>query len=105
MNPAGDYSIGSQKWPGLSKLIEEMGEVQQLLGKLIATNGEPAHWDGSNLIVRLQEELADLAAAMIFFLSRNKLDTPLYSARVLKKVEQFKQWHTAQKSPAKEATT
>lgn len=28
-----DYAIGSKKWPGLTKLIEEAGEVLQVVGK------------------------------------------------------------------------
>jgi hypothetical protein len=47
--PAGPYSIGSTVWPGLSKLVEEMGEVGQVVGKLIATGGDPAHRDGTDL--------------------------------------------------------
>lgn len=32
---SGDFSIGGTLWPGLSKLIEECGEVLQVGGKLI----------------------------------------------------------------------
>jgi hypothetical protein len=34
-------------------------EVLQVAGKLIAIHGEEAHWDGSNLRQRLQEEMGD----------------------------------------------
>ena len=33
---AGPYSIGSDVWPGLSKLAEESGEVVQVIGKIVA---------------------------------------------------------------------
>lgn len=29
------FSIGSKRWPGISKLIEECGEVLQIAGKLM----------------------------------------------------------------------
>lgn len=96
--PAGDYSLGSDKWAGLSKLIEEMGEVQQVAGKLIATNGEPDHWDGSDLRQRLTGELADLAAAIIFFTEANGLDTAQFHERRAKKCKTFGVWHQEQKA-------
>lgn len=43
------FAIGAQEWPGISKLIEEAGEVQQVCGKLLATYGETKHWDKSDL--------------------------------------------------------
>ena len=60
---AGPYSIGSNVWAGLSKLIEEMGEAGQAVGKLIATSGETAHWAGTDLRQRPPAETADVAAA------------------------------------------
>lgn len=67
---AGPYSIGSDLWPGLSKLIEECGEAMQVAGKIIATGGEVEHWDGTNLEDRLIEELGDLMAAAEFVAER-----------------------------------
>lgn len=67
----GDFSIGSSCWPGTSKVIEEMGEALQVLGKLIATHGETAHWDGSDLRVLLIEELGDVYGAIDFFTREN----------------------------------
>lgn len=93
---AGDYSIGSDKWAGLSKLIEECGEVMQVVGKLIATDGGTAHWDGSDLRQRLTEELADLWAAVQFVAAANDLATAAFHARVEKKKLQFYEWHREQ---------
>lgn len=39
------FAIGSPVWPGLSKLAEEAGETLQVVGKLMGTGGESAHWD------------------------------------------------------------
>lgn len=94
--PAGDYSIGSGLWPGLSKLVEEMGEVQQVVGKLIATGGRTDHWDGSDLRVRLVEELADIAAAVTFVSQVNGLDADEFHDRRRAKIEQFFRWHFEQ---------
>jgi NTP pyrophosphatase (non-canonical NTP hydrolase) len=68
---SGDFSIGGSSWPGTSKLLEEMGELQQVLGKLIGSHGETAHYDGSDLKERLVEEIADVLAAIAFFQVKN----------------------------------
>lgn len=90
---AGNYSIGSTLWPGLSKLIEEAGETQQVCGKLIGSGGNPAHWDGSDLKIRLEEEIGDLIAACNFVIARNGLDRDAIDRRVQKKVVRFDDWH------------
>src|ERR1700722_949537 len=67
---SGDFSIGSKVWPGTSKVIEEMGELQQVLGKLIAVAGDTKHWDG-DLRKKLIEEIGELSAALDFFKTQN----------------------------------
>jgi hypothetical protein len=81
-------------WPGTSKLIEEMGELQQILGKLIAVAGDTKHWDG-DLRPRLIGEAADLMAALQFFMAENltKEDMVLVANRVAEKRARFEQWH------------
>ena len=87
------YSIGSNHWTGLSKLIEETGEVSQVCGKLLGTGGAEDHWDGTNLRTRLEEELADLSAAIAFVVSRNKLDLIAIMKRQEEKLVKFAEWH------------
>ena len=87
------YSIGSNHWTGLSKLIEESGEVSQVCGKILGTGGEEAHWDGTNLRTRLEEELADLMAACLFVIQHNRLDEDKIGERVAKKFLTFEKWH------------
>jgi NTP pyrophosphatase (non-canonical NTP hydrolase) len=99
MSQAGPYSIGSDMLPGMSKLIEEMGELSQVLGKLIATGGKAGHWDGTDLRGRLKEELADVAAAAWFFATTNKLDDHEYHMRRVHKQELFQRWHAEQGMP------
>jgi hypothetical protein len=88
------FAIGAKHWPGISKLIEEMGEAQQVCGKLLGTDGEEEHWDGSNLRIRLEDELADLQAAIDFVIIKNHLDSSRVHARVIAKQMTFNVWHT-----------
>ena len=106
---SGDFSIGGRLWPGLSKLIEECGEagdilpelillkmlgrIQQVAGKVIGNEGRPDHWDGSNLPVRLTEELGDLLAAIDFTVEMNHLPRLPLMQRRREKLALFHQWH------------
>ena len=101
MKGNGDFSIGSPVWPGTSKLIEEMGELHQVLGKLLGTAGEPHHWDGSNLRERLVEELADLQAAIVFFRQNNMTsdEQSAIAQRAWEKVNLFEEWHAKKTKP------
>lgn len=87
------FAIGSPVWPGLSKLTEESGEVQQVIGKLMGTGGAIQHWDGSNLQERLIEEMGDCWAALQFVASKNNLDMGAIERRRAKKLALFNQWH------------
>jgi hypothetical protein len=95
---SGDFSIGSQVWPGASKVLEEMGELQQVLGKLLGTAGEVKHWDGTNLQGRLVEEIADVRAALAFFQVKNFTERDIMDAdrRCQRKFEIFMEWHRDQ---------
>ncbi len=94
----GPYSIGSRHWPGLSKLIEEAGEVQQVAGKILGTGGRVDHWDGSDLRLRLQEEIGDLVAACLFVAEKNNLDVQAIADRVGVKYARFLSWHSTRES-------
>lgn len=116
--PQGEFSIGGDLWPGLSKLIEECGEagdvlpelilqkllgrVQQVAGKIIGNEGRRDHWDGSNLNVRLADELDDLEAAILFIRQHNP---PLQrmSMRVSHKLNLFNKWHRETQAKRKAA--
>jgi NTP pyrophosphatase (non-canonical NTP hydrolase) len=102
---AGPYSIGSDNLPGLSKLVEELGELQDatgrlqaILGKLIATGGSPEHWSGLDLRQALLDELGDVDAAVSFFIERN-CNGPERShirRRSVTKRNLFNKWHLEQ---------
>jgi NTP pyrophosphatase (non-canonical NTP hydrolase) len=99
MAASGDFSIGGEVWPGLSKLIEECGEVQQVAGKLIGARGATDHWDGSDLRERLTSELGDLSAAIRLVIALNGIDDRLVHARQIEKTSLFLQWHREQTAP------
>lgn len=94
MKGSGDFSIGGKVWPGTSKLIEEMGELQQVLGKLIGSHGETAHFDGTDLKERLIEEIADVLAAITFFQVTNfPFDVDkVIEQRKREKIARFMKW-------------
>lgn len=98
MKGSGDFSIGSNVWPGVSKLIEEAGELLQVLGKLMATGGELDHWDGTNLRTRIEDELADTLAAIRLVIGLNEVDGAYVEARAEKKLRMFYQWHADQQA-------
>jgi len=97
---SGDFSIGSRVWPGTSKLIEEMGELGQVLGKLIAVAGATDHWSG-DLRKMLVEELGDVSAAVRFFVVHNmaREEVQAFHARVSAKIEKFNGWQADPKPP------
>lgn len=97
---APDYSIGSDLLPGLSKLIEECGEVMQVAGKLLATGGDSEHWDGSDLIARMEDELGDLRAAIRFvvMVTESPFSDQRVGRREALKYRQFEDWHDEQRA-------
>ena len=87
------FHIGAAEWPGISKLIEESGEVQQVCGKLIASEGKKEHWDGTDLKCRLEEELGDLLAAIDFVMTECGLSDDRILFRCQEKTALFRKWH------------
>lgn len=87
------YAIGSHHLPGLSKLIEEAGEVSQVAGKIIGIGHMGDHFDGSNLKARLEEEIADLVAACAFVSEKLGLDHEAMGTRADEKRALFERWH------------
>ena len=90
---SGAFGIGSMVWPGIGKLLEEMGEVAQMASKLVSTDGQDAYWDGTNLREELCGEIGDLLAAIAFLSNENHLDTALIQARMDRKLTLFEKWH------------
>jgi NTP pyrophosphatase (non-canonical NTP hydrolase) len=82
---------------GRAKLAEEMGEVQQILGKLqaypqLALPTQELHPDGTNLRHRLENELGDLIAAVGFTIKKMGLNEKFIEFRANEKSILFNQW-------------
>lgn len=90
------FTIGSNEWPGLSKLIEEAGEVLQAAGKLMqrASLGFRDDWNGEDCRTRLAEEMAHLEAAITFVREANGL--PLMRDKHEEKLVRYRRWHQEQ---------
>src|SRR5688572_24432748 len=96
------YAIASPTWPGLAKLLEECGEVIQVLAKLMVApdldhtwthpSGATTGW--GDLSDPLHEELGDLYAALTFFVQHNpQIDEDRYTERATEKYNTFTRWH------------
>lgn len=115
------YGIGSKVWPGLGKTVEELGELGELLGKIIGARGSLIHmWacdtckgrgqvehlsfpcrdcDGDgylgsgDLTDALHDELSDVLAAVTFFVKTNdQIDDQRVWERAMSKLATFEGW-------------
>ena len=82
---------------GLAKLIEECGELQQIAGKKLAyfhCNNHPD--DKGPLKERLEDECADVMAAILFVIEAMELDLTKIEERTKNKYDKFSLWHRIQ---------
>lgn len=86
-----DFAIGSEVWPGLAKLSEEMGELQQVIGKLMAYPSGEHPDDAGPLRSRLRDEMGDLYAALDYVRAHNVVGD--VEARRNAKFLRFERWH------------
>lgn len=87
-------SEGKDRWPGIYKVQEEMGELGQVLGK-ICTSPAGHHPDGGRLLqTRAEEELGDVLAALDYFIGANmeSLNPVKIEERRMRKLEKFQLW-------------
>jgi NTP pyrophosphatase (non-canonical NTP hydrolase) len=93
------YSFGNPLLPGLAKLMEECGELVQILAKKMAYPLEP-HPDGQDTDARIVEEMGDVLAGITFYGSLNltKEQQDAVEARRDKKVELFRSWHAGKEA-------
>lgn len=89
--PRAMFAIGGDEWPGLGKVSEECSEVSTIIAKLMGTGGDPNYWDGTDLRVRLIEELGDTLAAVEFAALHNHMFADVRQ-RADKKLTLFIQW-------------
>jgi len=96
------FAFGDQEWPGVAKVIEEMGELGQVLGRIMAVHGAPAFLDVPPTDLRAQfvRELADLRAAIDFCSGELTRDERgLFAERRTTKLQLFQKWHREQRWP------
>lgn len=86
------FAIGDRKWPGVSKLVEEIGELGQVAGKLMGSRGDIKHWSG-NLWDMMHDEIGDVLGAIRFIVKRCKLDEVRIATRADHKFRTFESWH------------
>lgn len=78
---------------GRSKLVEECGELIQVLGKIDAY-GVGKHPDGlKNLGERLHEEIADVEAALAFVKQSMNLSGKRIKKRKQQKLKLYNKWN------------
>lgn len=87
------YSFGSELMPGLSKMIEEMGELSQIIGKIQAVGHMGEHYNVRNLEKELVREMGDVRAAIAAFTEINGLSKEDVMQRESDKFLLFKRWH------------
>lgn len=79
---------------GLAKLAEELGELQQVVGKMMAY-GTGAHPDGTeSMLARFEEESADVTAALTFVAQTHGASSENVKRRAAMKLELFQAWHS-----------
>jgi hypothetical protein len=67
------YGIGSDTWPGLSRLAADAAQVARAAAAIIGTGNDPAQ-DSAVQRENLQEQLGDLRAAIDYVIGKNALD-------------------------------
>ena len=79
-------------WKGIFKLLEEMGELIQVLGKLGPFPSGRHPDKGPPLQERLEEEIADCYAALDYFRMSNQLDDDRINGRRQDKLNKYLHW-------------
>lgn len=79
---------------GRNKLMEECGELVQILAKKNAIpEDHDIHWDQKGSVAgRMEEEIADVIAASIYVIEHNKLNQDAIQKRVEKKLTMYADW-------------
>jgi NTP pyrophosphatase (non-canonical NTP hydrolase) len=81
---------------GLAKLTEELGELQQVIGKML-NYGTGPHPDGTeSLIERFEDEAADVIAAIKFTIETHNANETRIHNRSSLKLALFHKWHKEQ---------
>jgi len=82
------YGIGSETWPGLSRLAADAAQVVRVACTIIGT-GNDTHQDAAVQRESLQEQLGDLRAAIDYVIGKNALDWGAVNKRRDRKRTQY----------------
>jgi hypothetical protein len=93
------YGIGSDTWPGLSRLAADAAQVVRLACTIIGT-GNDTHQDAAVQRESLQEELGDLRAAIDYVIGKNALDWTAVNRRRDRKRTQYERGIDEDRPPA-----
>lgn len=74
------YGIGSDTWPGLSRLAADAAQVARVAAAIIST-GNDTDQDAAVQRENLQEQLGDLRAAVDYVIGKNALDWGAVNSR------------------------
>ena len=77
---------------GVAKLIEECGELQQILGKKLAYWYTDDHPDGKPIHERIENEMGDVLAAITFVVGQLGLDEYRIQDRIDTTLDLFLTW-------------
>lgn len=77
---------------GLAKLCEEMGELQQIIGKKLAYFDTDKRPDGKSISARMEEEMGDVLAAIDFVSIKFNLNREAIEKRKLHKLCTYQEW-------------
>lgn len=77
---------------GLAKLAEELGELQQIVGKMLAYPDTPHPDEQGDLRTRMNEEMSDVCAAIMFVTSKLQLSRVERLARFNHKYATYLDW-------------
>lgn len=78
---------------GLTKLVEECGELTQIAAKKMTRMDTDEHWDNQGpMLQRLEDELADVVAAGTFVVQKFNLNTDRMKRRSALKLALFQKW-------------
>ena len=91
------------EYKGMYKLIEEMGELNQALGKLCAYPGghhpDEITKGRKPIINRVEDEIADVLAALNFFVETNGLDIISIELMRTEKEDKFSKKYVSMSGP------
>lgn len=89
------YSFGTDLHPGFAKIVEESGELLEVIGKILVIGGSTIHWTG-DLRKALHSEMADVSAALDFYVAQPENmstdERQLFFKRKMTKLAKFENW-------------